>query len=65
MIDCRHRRPVDRLAVAPAAEVVHRVEAALDEPDLVGLGVGRPGAAEDDQLDLVGAVADVVVGAQA
>ena len=46
-------------------EVVQRLERAPHEPDLVGLGVERPGAAQDDQLDLRGEVPHAPVGEQA
>ena len=42
-------------------DAVHGVEAALDEPFLVVAAVGAPGAAQDQQLDLVGGVADGLV----
>ena len=51
-------------AVDARPEVVHRIEAAFHVPDLVRLGMEGPGAAEDDQLDLVDRVPDAVVGGQ-
>ena len=56
---------VERLAFVPALpEVGHRFEAALHEPDLVGLGIEGPGPAEDDQLDLVDGMPGRVEGCQ-
>jgi hypothetical protein len=49
-------------AVAARAEVGERLETAHREPDLIGLGVVRPRAAEHDQLDLVGRVSHAPVG---
>ena len=49
----------------PFAEVIECVETALCEPDLVGLRVKRPGAAQHDQLHLGDGVPHALVGAQA
>ena len=46
-------------------EVVGGIEASRDEPPLIPLWVERPGAALDDQLDLVRRVSGVVERAQA
>ena len=53
------------LALARVAPVVEGAEELADEPELVGLVVVAPGAAEDDELDLVGRVAHLVERAQA
>ncbi len=37
---------------------IHGIEQAVDEPFLVILAVGAPGAAQDEQFDLVGGMPD-------
>ena len=48
-------------AIHAFAKIVERIEAPLHEPDLVGGGIERPGAAQDDQLHLVHRMSDAVV----
>ena len=58
------RQRIRRRRGRHAEELVHRLEAAQDEPHLVALRVARPGAAEDDQLHLVDRMPGVAERAQ-
>ena len=59
------RRASIRASIDSFSKVVERFETALHEPDLVGLGMKRPGSPQHDQFYLGDGVSHAPVGAQA